>query len=122
MYTMKDIYKRWFLFLGLCIPIRLLIAYVAMKTPPKTLKYISLLALLPILGWKYIYISNLRQTGPEVFGGKIWWNSLRPVHAALYTAFIFMAIREDPDAYIPLLIDPLLGLVAFLFYHGSQLL
>ena len=27
---------------------------------------------------------NLRKTGLEVFGDKIWWNNLRPIHGILY--------------------------------------
>ena len=34
-----------------------------------------------------IELGDYRKTGKEVFGSKIWWNDLRPVHASLYILF-----------------------------------
>jgi hypothetical protein len=36
------------------------------------------LAILPAIGFMYIYLTDSRKTGQEVFGQKIWWNHLQP--------------------------------------------
>jgi hypothetical protein len=66
----------------------------------------------------YFYISGARTTGPETFGDKIWWNDLRPVHAVLYLLFtimVFTSMRKY--AWIVLLIDVMIGLTAFIYFH-----
>ena len=79
------------------------------------------ISLLPAIGFLYIYITNGRKTGGEVFGGKIWWNNLRPVHSLLYFIFSYMAINEKANSYIPLLIDVTIGFLAFLNHHSKKL-
>jgi hypothetical protein len=76
--------------------------------------YISLLL---AIGFTYIYLTDGRKTGVEVFGGKIWWNNLRPIHALLYFVFAYMAINKNANAWIVLLIDVVIGLISFLTYH-----
>lgn len=73
----------------------------------------GLLALLPAFGFFYLYFSGTRQTGAEVFGAKIWWNNLRPIHGTLYALFAYNAIIGNPNAYLYLLVDVILGLLAF---------
>jgi hypothetical protein len=105
------------LFLIGCIGVRLAIAYIAKNVSPDKLPYLGYLALLPALGWLYIYFVSPRDTGPEVFGGKIWWNQIRPIHAMLYILFAIYAIQKKPYSYIPLAVDAVFGLSAFLFFH-----
>jgi hypothetical protein len=105
------------LFLLGCIGVRLALAYFAKNVNPEKLPYLGYLALLPALGWLYIYFISPRDTGPEVSGGKIWWNQLRPIHAMLYILFAIYAIQKKPYSYLPLLVDALFGLSAFLVFH-----
>lgn len=77
----------------------------------------GLIALGPMLGFLYIYFTKSRNTGAEVFGGKIWWNFMRPIHALLYLTFSVLAFQKSNFAWIPLLIDVVIGLLAFLNYH-----
>ena len=65
----------------------------------------------------YLYITGSRKTGPEVFGDKIWWNDLRPVHSILYFLFAYNAIIGNKQAWIYLLVDVLFGLTSFLTHH-----
>ena len=74
-------------------------------------------AVLPAIGFFYIYFTNSRQTGNEVFGDKIWWNSLRPIHGTLYAIFAYMALQKNPSAWIILLLDVIIGLSGFLYFH-----
>jgi len=63
--------KRIILFLFGCIFIRFLLVLLAKKIPKKYLPIMGYIALIPALGFSYIYLFGLRKTGPEVFGGKI---------------------------------------------------
>ena len=112
--------KRIFLFLFGCIGLRTLFVYVAKNINSKYLPYLGYLALLPVIGWLYIYFIGSRPTGPEVFGGEIWWNELRVVHAALYILFAVYAIQKKPFSWMPLFGDVVFGLIAFILYHTSQ--
>ena len=78
------------------------------------------IALLPAFAWIYLYFTNGRKTGPEVFGGTIWWNNLRIVHALLYILFSIYALQEKDFAWKVLFFDALVGLTAFMYYHISN--
>ena len=114
---MDNLHKRYLLFLVGCIGSRSLLVLLAKTLKTAYLPYMGALALLPAIGFFYIYFTGSRKTGAEVFGHKIWWNDLRPVHGTLYLLFSYLAITKNSNAYIPLLIDVIIGLVAFLNYH-----
>tara|TARA_B110000967_G_C18888831_1_gene565898 strand:- start:1533 stop:1889 length:357 start_codon:yes stop_codon:yes gene_type:complete len=114
---MDNYHKRIILFLFGCISIRFLLVIIAKKIDLYYLPFMGLLATIPAIGFLYIFFNDLRKTGPEVFGDKIWWNSLRPVHAILYLLFAYNAIIANPDSWIYLFIDVLIGLNSFLIHH-----
>jgi hypothetical protein len=110
--VMNDIeQKRLALFLFGCIGTRLLFVYVA-KTQIELLPYMALIAILIATGLMYFYLTGTRKTGPEVFGEKIWWNHLRPVHATMYMLFAVLAAQKNKSAYWILFIDAMIGLGA----------
>ena len=114
---MNDIQKRFLLFIIGCIGTRSLFVYVAKNAGPKYLPLLGYLALLPAIGFMYIYLTGSRQTGAEVFGGKIWWNDLRPLHSLLYFLFAYNAIIGNSKAWMYLLVDVIFGLSSFLIFH-----
>ena len=114
---MNDLQKRFLLFLFGCIGSRLLFVYVAKNIKEAYLKYLGFLALGPAIGFIYLFLTGKRKTGPEVFGGKIWWNNLRPVHALLYFLFAYNAIIGNRNAWKFLLVDVIIGLLSFLSFH-----
>lgn len=114
---MDNKHKRFLLFLIGCIGTRAALVYIAKTISVESLKYMGYLLLLPAVGFMYIYLTDARKTGPEVFGEKIWWNDLRPLHALLYALFSYNAINENRNAYLFLLVDVLFGLTAFLVHH-----
>ena len=114
---MNDLQKRFLLFLIGCIGTRSLLVILAKNASELYLKYMGYLALLPAIGFIYIFLTGSRQTGAEVFGGKIWWNNLRPVHALLYLLFAYNAILGRKNAWIYLLLDVIIGLFSFLTFH-----
>jgi hypothetical protein len=114
---MNVMQKRFALFLIGCIGMRSLFVYIAKTINNKYLPYLGYLALLPTIGFIYIYLTGSRKTGAEVFGSKIWWNHLRPIHALLYGLFAFNAINKNPNSWIFLLIDVCIGFISFITYH-----
>jgi hypothetical protein len=113
--------KRLF-FLG-CVPVRLLLVYIAyalLKNSNKTLLYAFVAITLAIgIGFWVIYLKGWRKTGTETFGQKIWWNALRPVHGSIYLLFSLAALLGYRDAWVLLLADVCLGVVAELG-HGNS--
>lgn len=114
---MNNIQKRFLLFLLGCIGTRSILVYVAKNIYIEYLPYLGYLALLPTIGFIYIFLTNSRQSGAEVFGDKIWWNMLRPLHALLYGLFAYNAIHKRPYSWKFLLVDVLIGLFSFLSFH-----
>jgi hypothetical protein len=117
---MNTIQKRFLLFLIGCIGTRTLFVYAAKNVDTTYLRYMGYLALLPAIGFFYIYFTGSRQTGAEVFGAKIWWNDLRPIHGLLYLLFAGTAIMGNKSAWMYLLVDVLIGLVSFLTFHYNN--
>jgi hypothetical protein len=116
---MKIIQKRFLAFLLLCIPSRIIIALIAKYIDNKYLPYLGYLAILPAIGFAYLFIYGKRKSGGETFGQKIWWNHMRPIHSFMFALFAYLAISKNKDSYIVLSIDVFIGLVSFLFYHYS---
>jgi hypothetical protein len=109
--------QRALLFLFGCIGVRSLFVYIAYAASPTILPYLGALALLPAIGFTIIYAYGLRKTGAEVGGEQIWWNDLRPIHAALYGAFAAAAIAKQHWAWVFLLADVMFGLGAWIRHH-----
>ena len=115
---MKEIQKRMLLFLVGCIGARLSLVLIAKYSSETIQHLLGVVALCISIGFLYFYISGTRTTGPETFGDKIWWNSLRPFHAATYLIFGILAIKGiQNEAWKFLLLDVSVGLGAFLIHH-----
>ena len=114
---MNTTQKRFLLFLIVCIGTRSLFVYLAKNANKTYLQYMGYLSLLPAIGFFYLFLSGARKTGAEVFGDKIWWNDLRPVHGFLYLLFSYNAINGNLNAWMYLLVDVIIGLVSFLSFH-----
>jgi hypothetical protein len=114
---MNQLQQRILLFLIGCIGVRSLFVIIAKLVNTKYLKYLGYLALLPAIGFIYIYLTGSRKTGAETFGEKIWWNDLRPIHSILYFLFAYNAIIGNKQSWIYLLVDVLIGFISFVIHH-----
>ena len=114
---MENIKKRFLLFLIGCIGTRILLVYLAKTLNPSYVKYLGYISILIGLSFIYLFISGSRTTGLEVFGDKIWWNNLRPVHGFLYLLFAYYAINGNNKAWMFLLVDVIIGFISFIIYH-----
>jgi len=111
---------RFLLFIFGCILTRSLFTIFTYYAQGWILKIAGMLAILPVIGWFYIIFVTERNTGPEVLGGTIWWQKLRPIHMLLWGFFAYLAINENRMAFVPLAIDTVFGLVSFLVFHYSN--
>ena len=113
--------KRVLLFLVGCMGARVALAYAAfrLRASRAAMAAMAAAAAAVALGFLAIYALRLRRTGPEVFGGRIWWDALRPVHAALYLLFAVMALRAPRHAWAALAADAALGLAAFAAHRAG---
>ena len=114
---MNSLQKRFLLFLIGCIGMRSIFVIVAKNSNAEYLKYMGYLALLPAIGFIYIYLTGSRKIGGETFGDKIWWNNLRPIHSLVYFLFAYNAIIGNKNAWLYLLFDVIFGLTSFLIFH-----
>ena len=110
--------KRFLLFLLLCIPARLGLTALAKFIPLNYLPIMGVVYLVIGVSFLYLNLFNKRLTGVETGGDVIWWNDLRPVHGFLAIIFAILAISNVRDAWLVLLVDTLIGLIAFLVYHS----
>jgi hypothetical protein len=117
---MNDIQKRFLLFIFGCIGTRLALVYVAKTFNKNIVMYLGYLTLIPAFMFAYLYLFGLRKTGAEVFGGKIWWNDLRPIHSILYFIFSYMAINKMNNSWKVLLLDVFIGFTAFIYHHYKE--
>ena len=108
------------MFLIGCIGMRTLLVILAKYANKIYLKYLGLLALLPAIGFMYVYLTGSRKTGAETLGEKIWWNDIRPIHSILYFVFAYNAIIGNPQSWIILLADVLIGLISFFIHHYTS--
>ena len=123
----SNIQKRFILFLVGCLGARLGITYIASIGSEQILKLMAIATAVTSVVWLVLFFGGYRKTGPEVFGSEIWWNSLRPVHAFMFMLFsikvlgqLDLPVLNQIEPWHILLCDTLVGLVAFLTYHGTH--
>ena len=100
------------LFLIGCIGVRTALALLAKYIDKDYLPYLGYLALIPAIGFIFVYLTDRRQTGIEA-GGVIWWNKLRPIHGMLYILFAIYAIKKESFAWTVLALDVFLGCLLY---------
>ena len=111
--------KKLILFVFGCLLVRFLIVLIAKIINKNSLPLLGYIALLPAIGFLVNYFTNIRKRG--ALNQKIWWGYMRPVHSLLYFTFSYLAITKSESAYIPLLLDVILGLVAFIHNNFLRL-
>lgn len=103
------------LFLLGCIPVRILLAYIAFKLQSN--KLLSILAFMIGFSFFIIYTTGIRKTGIETGGKPIWWNEWRPLHGFLYVLFAILNWMNVRNAWMVLVLDAIIGLIAFSLHY-----
>lgn len=107
---MKD---TTFLFLFVCFPARVLLAYFAKYLRGYYLLVFSLITF--VIGIQFIrhYINNSPNVG--FFGSNVWWENYRLVHGLNYLMFSVAALYKYKNAWLFLLLDAFLALLFFIY-------
>lgn len=102
-----------------CILARFSLFLGALLGTPRTQRAVTYASLLIGLGFFFVYLSGTRPTGAEVPGdGRIWWNTLRPLHGLLYLGYALGTFANVPCAPYLLLADVVAGIVAYVAHYG----
>lgn len=112
---MNEIEKVKLIFLIGCIGFRILFLIIAKNINIKYLPIMGLIAIPISISLIYQYIKKTRKTG--AFNNVVWWDNIRPIHAFAYGLFAYMAINKLSYAWIPLLFDVSLGLIAHIYHY-----
>lgn len=108
--------KRFFYFLMLCIPLRIILAVIPLYINTDFLPYYSIVLFLISIGFLYNYFNNSRLHAPEG-GGYTWWSEYRLIHGLLYMLSFIYALQKKRSASIPLFIDVIVGISLFNLNH-----
>lgn len=112
--------NRMRLFLVGCMSARVIISIIAKYVGYNmnwAMPLLGAIALLPATGFIVQFVFGLRETGRGAAGGKIWWTNMRPIHGVMYLLFAMFAFRKKPFAWRVLLVDALIGLLAWVHHY-----
>ena len=110
--------RRLVLFLIGCMGARTGLTYIVKHHAHAHKNALASLLLIPAFGFAYIYMNDLRKTGAEVFGDRIWWNDLRPFHALMYFVTAALVHTRTNKSHYPIALDTLVGLLSFTYHHA----
>ena len=108
-----------FVFMVVCIPVRLLIAYAVKKMNGNMLVYAGYVGAIVSLSFFYLYFTNGRKFGLETNNKPIWWTHLRIFHGILYGMFALAAINKLPYSYMFLFADAIFGLIMSIRHYNT---
>lgn len=115
---LSNIQKRILMFLGICIPLRFALTYLAKVINVKYLPLLGSFYLAMGIVMLYLFFTQSRLYR-DWMDGEIWWKNLRPIHAILYIVFGLLAFNKNKKAWVILLADTLFGLLVFFLHHGK---
>ena len=113
--------NKTLLFLVGCLGVRFGFAFIARHMSSNFLRKASYLAVLPAIGFLYLYLTDSRRVGREA-QGRIWWNKLRPIHAFMYLLFATYAFKKEKFAWIVLFLDACLGFMFWFLHYKFEII
>ena len=114
--------KRFLVFLLGCIGTRLSLSMLAKYITTDYLPFLAIITIPISISFMYLYIFGNDRADRQLewlVDKKIWWDDLRPVHYILFMLFSIMAINKSSYSWIVLLLDTIIGLVAWLNHHKT---
>ena len=113
--------KILFIFFFACFPVRLLLAYIVKHLSNKALIYSGYLAIVISLLFIKSYLEYKPNLSIGAFGGKVWWENMRALHASIYLLYGLLSIKKYNKSWIVLLIDAFLGAIAFSYHYRNSM-
>tara|TARA_B100000795_G_scaffold267547_1_gene252591 strand:+ start:52 stop:390 length:339 start_codon:yes stop_codon:yes gene_type:complete len=107
---MEEKYRKLLFIFG-CLPIRILYIHFAKNANLNQLFYLGIIAI--IIGLSFFYQSKFGGKNSP-FGGSVWWHPVRNIHGILWVLFGILAIMKKSKAYMVLIIDVIIGIIAFI--------
>ena len=106
---------RTVLYLTICVPIRLVLAYMPIYLADTHRPYLATLTGAMSLGMLCLALGNDPSTQTGFFGGHAWWAPYRVVHGMILLLATVLLLRRDKNASVLLLVDVLVGLVIYAY-------
>ena len=100
------------LFLGVCVPLRLGMAYLPIVLARSYLQTYGAVTAAMATGTLYLALTEGRMQAPEG-GGVTWWAPYRLLHGMLLLTAAIYLLRKDRAASAALLLDAMLGALLF---------
>ena len=95
--------------------VRIALAIFAKILNPKYLPIMGVATLFISAGFLSAFLFSKKKVG--AFGGEVWWNNMRLVHSIVYLVFAICAIMKKSWSWLILLLDVVIGLLAFLLHY-----
>lgn len=105
-----DKIKRILYYIFGCVMVRA-IMIVIVKNNLKYLKLFGIISL--IIGIAFIHAFLYSKKTHGFFGGPVWWNNNRLIHGLLYILFSIMALSNNHNSWIVLLVSLIFGITSF---------
>ena len=111
--------NKLLLFVFLCLPARLIIAYIGQQIlNTKYRYYYSIFTLIVGISFFYQYFTNHRKFG--VFSQRIWWSNYRIIHSfnyILYSLLILLFNKPYKYSYFSLYLDVIISILFYIIYY-----
>ncbi len=117
---MEEVHKKILIFCLIFIPIRFAFMYSSNFYSLKYGNVYTLISLIYSFYELYLYFNESSGIRYDYVGNYIITNELRPVHALLFILFSFYLYKHRKHAYIPLLLDIIISIVAFSLYNNLE--
>lgn len=96
-----------------CVAVRLALvaaaAWLSKRTPP----IVSALAFMVGLGFLMVWRKRMVAFESTASGNRVWWDALRPLHAALWLSYSVYSARGSEKAWSILAVDLAVGTLAW---------
>jgi len=103
----------------ICIFVRLSLAYSVYYVQKMPIRYLFVfLYFILSLGELYQYTMKTRTVG--AFHNKVWWDSLRPIHALLFLFTSVSLFYKYKYSYMFLLLDTLISVLGYIFMKPNH--
>lgn len=103
-----------------CLPVRAALAVFAKWLGDNHPRGLYILGTIMLVFAIRMLVANLQAKEGDVglFGGPVWWNTLRLVHAFLFAVFFFMSMAQSRDAWVALAASVTIGAISAIAHYA----